>query len=68
MVIQSQDTYDSALLNIEQTAKYLCIGKTKTRELFKLNETVFVVHIGNRKYAHKKLLDEWLNKQARMRC
>lgn len=48
------------LLNVEETAAYLNIGKTKMREIMKENEKVFIVWIGNRNYAHKALLDKWL--------
>lgn len=48
------------LLNVEETAAYLNIGKTKMREIMKGNEKVFIVRIGNRNYAHKALLDKWL--------
>ncbi len=44
------------LLNVEETAAYLNIGKTKTREIMKENEKIFVVRIGNRNYAHKNPL------------
>lgn len=54
------------LLNVEETAAYLNIGKTKTRELMKENQKVFVVKIGNRSYAHKELLDKWLLAQVRI--
>lgn len=54
------------LLNVEETAAYLNIGKTKTRELMKDNQKVFVVKIGNRSYAHKELLDKWLLAQVRI--
>ena len=53
------------LLNVEETAEYLNIGKTKTRQLMKENEKVFVVKIGNRSYAHKILLDKWLIAQIK---
>lgn len=56
---------DKALLNVEETAAYLNIGKTKTRELMKANEGKFVVKIGNRSYAHKMLLDKWLLAQIK---
>ena len=56
---------DKALLNVEETAAYLNIGKTKTRELMKANEKNFVVRIGNRSYAHKILLDKWLLAQIK---
>lgn len=54
------------LLNVEETAAYLNIGKTKTRELMKENQKVFVVKIGNRSYAHRELLDKWLLAQVRI--
>lgn len=54
------------LLNIEETALYLNIGKTKVRELMKINQNVFVVKIGNRSYAHKELLDKWLLAQVKI--
>ena len=33
------------LLNVEETAAYLNIGKTKTREIMKDNEKIFVVEL-----------------------
>lgn len=36
---------NKALMNVEETAKYLNIGKTKARELMKVNKNVFVVKI-----------------------
>lgn len=56
---------EKILLNVQETASYLNIGKTKARELMKENERVFVVKIGNRKYSHKILLDKWLISQIR---
>ncbi len=56
---------EKALLNVEETAAYLNLGKTKTRQIMKDNEKVFVVRIGNRSYAHKILLDKWLLSQIR---
>lgn len=44
---------------------YLNLGMTKTRELMRENEKIFVVRIGNRNYAHKLLLDKWLLAQVR---
>lgn len=57
---------EKILFNIEETAQYLNLGKTKTREIMKENEKVFVVKIGNRKYAHKLLLDKWLLAQVKL--
>ena len=56
---------EKILLNVEDTAKYLNLGKTKTRELMKENSNVFVVRIGNRSYAHKLLLDKCLLAQVK---
>lgn len=57
---------EKVLYNIEETASYLNLGKTKTRELFKKYEHVFVVRIGNRYYAHRGLLDKWLLAQIKL--
>ena len=57
---------ESVLLNVKETADYLNIGKTKTRELMKNNQSIFVVKIGNRCYAHKELLDKWLLAQVKL--
>lgn len=34
---------EKILLNVEETAEYLNLGKTKTRQLMKENEKIFVV-------------------------
>lgn len=56
---------EKILLNIEETALYLGIGKTKCREFLKEHEHEFVIRIGNRIYANKPLLNEWINKQSK---
>lgn len=43
----------------------LNIGITKTREVMKENEQIFIIKIGNRSYAHKLLLDKWLMAQVK---
>ena len=50
---------NSMLLNVAETAEYLNLGLTKTRELMKNNDKQFVVKIGNRKYAQRQILDKW---------
>ena len=57
---------EQMLLNVKETANYLNIGLTKTREVMKENSKVFVVKIGNRSYSHKLLLDKWLLAQVKM--
>ncbi len=55
---------EKILLSVEETADHLNLGKTKTRQLMKACDKVFVVHIGNRSYAHKGFLDRWLKGQV----
>ncbi len=43
--------------------EYMGIRKTKARELLHNPANGFTVRIGNRLYAHKGKLDEWLLKQ-----
>lgn len=57
---------DKVLLTLSETAVYLGLGKTKTRELFKQYDQSFVAEVGNRKYAHKDKLDAWLLGQVKM--
>ena len=59
------DLQDKALLNLEETAQYLNIGKTKAREILKSKNSTFTVRIGNRLYANKKLLDSFLERAAK---
>lgn len=58
--IKMEVEVEKVLLNVQEMASYLNIGKTKTRQLMKENNQIFVVKIGNRSYAHKMLLDKWL--------
>lgn len=51
---------DKALLNVDEFCAYLGIGQTKARELLHTPRIGFVVRIGNRLYAHRRKLDEWL--------
>ena len=57
---------EKILLTVEETSQYLNIGKTKTRELMKQYDKQWVVHIGNRSYAHRDLLNKWLLAQVRL--
>ena len=56
---------EKILLTVADTAEYLNLGKTKTREFMKLHEKAFVIKIGNRSYTHKDLLDKWLMAEIR---
>lgn len=55
---------DAVLLTVADTAKYLNLGQTKTRELMNQYRTKFVVQVGRTKYVHKDLLDKWLLAQV----
>lgn len=52
-----------ALLNIKEFCDYLGIGQTKARELLR-GRNGFGVQIGNRWYANKNKLDEWIDRQS----
>lgn len=54
---------DKGLLTLDSFCEYLAIGKTKARELLHNPANGFTVRIGNRLYAHKGKVDEWLLKQ-----
>lgn len=56
---------EKALLNIDEFCEYVGIGKTKAREVLKRSDSPFTIRIGNRLYANKKLLDEYLDKCAK---
>lgn len=51
------------LLNIQELCEYLGIGQTKARELLK-GYNGFGIQIGNRWYANKKKLDEWISSET----
>ena len=51
------------LLNIQEVCDYLGIGKTKARELLR-GYNGFGVQIGNRWYANKKKLDDWIDNET----
>ena len=51
---------EKVLLTVKETAEYLNMGLTKTREIMKTYQDVFVVMVGKKKYVHKALLDKWL--------
>lgn len=52
-----------ALLSVKEMCIYLSIGQTKCRELLADPANGFTIRIGNRLYAHRKNLDDWLNSQ-----
>ena len=61
-MMESQQN-ERGLLNLEAFCEYMGIKKTKARELLHDPANGFTVRIGNRLYAHKGKLDEWLLQQ-----
>lgn len=55
---------EKALLNLDEFCSYLGIGKTKARELMKHPHNSFTIKIGNRFYANKKKLDQWIDRNT----
>lgn len=56
---------EKALLSVAELVDYTGWGKTKIREILKRPDSPFTVRMGNRLYANKKLLDEYLEKSAK---
>ena len=54
---------DKGLLSVKEMCAYLSIGQAKCRELLADPANGFTVRIGNRLYAHRKMLDKWLENQ-----
>lgn len=65
--INCKSTNKKALLNLKEFCYYLGIGQTKAREILNDPANCFTVRIGNRLYAHKGKLDEWLDLVAETR-
>ena len=51
------------LLTVKEFCDYLGIGQTNARELLR-GYNGFGVQIGNRWYANKRKLDEWIDRQS----
>ena len=61
--MKEDTTETKALLNVKELCTYLGIGQTKARELLSDPANGFTVRIGNRLYAHKAKLEQWLLSQ-----
>lgn len=62
-MLETKTTQEKILLNIKEFCDYLGIGQTKARELLR-GRNGFGVQIGNRWYANKRKLDEWINRRS----
>lgn len=49
------------LITLKEMCEYLSIGETEARAILKHESCKFRVRIGNRLYANKPLLDEWID-------
>lgn len=61
--VQVYDEKKKGLLTLKQVQEYLAIGETKARKLVR-GHNGFGVQIGNRWYANKKKLDEWIDRNT----
>lgn len=59
-----ESNVNKKLLSLKETCDYLGIGQTKCRELLR-GRNGFGVQIGNRWYANKTELDNWLKLQTK---
>lgn len=57
------DNTEQRLFSIKELCIYLGIGQTKARELLR-GRNGFGVRIGNRWYADKKKLDDWIERTS----
>ena len=60
-ITQQNNMNEKVLLNVKEFCEYLGIGQTKGRELLKTPKNMFTVRIGNRLYANKRKLDQWID-------
>lgn len=56
---------EKALLTLKEVSNYLSASESTVRRLLKRKDTKFTIRIGNRLYANKKLLDEYLERCAK---
>lgn len=63
--LQRQEPFaNKALLTIKEMAEYLNICETQARQILQRPYNPFLVKIGNRYYANKKLLDKWIDQNS----
>lgn len=60
---RQMDQIEKQIISIKELCSYLGIGQTKARELVR-GRYGFGVQIGNRWYANKKKLDDWIEKNS----
>lgn len=55
---------EKALMTLKEFCAYLNISDKKGRELLTRTSNTFMFRIGNRLYANKRLVDEWLSRNS----
>ena len=55
---------EKKLLTLKELCEYLGIGESKARELLHGEGMSFRVYIGNRLYANKTKVDEWIDNNS----
>jgi len=63
MELKKDKRLEKQLLTIKEVCDYLGIGQTKARELVR-GRNGFGFRIGNRWYANKKKLDDWMDRNS----
>lgn len=58
---QQEPFSNKALLTLKEMAIYLNISETQARQILHKPYNPFLVRLGNRYYANKKLLDKWID-------
>lgn len=49
------------LITLKEMCEYLSIGETEARSILRQEHCIFRVRLGNRLYANKTLLDDWID-------
>jgi excisionase family DNA binding protein len=65
-MVEEKKITEKALLTVEEVQNYLGLGETTVRQMLRNKRKYgFGLRIGNRLYANKKQLDQWLDEQCR---
>ena len=64
-LLKRQEPYSNkALLTLKEMAVYLNISEAQARQILHRPYNPFLVRVGKRYYANKKLLDKWLDQNS----
>ena len=56
---------EKILLNVQEVCQYTGFGESKVRQILNRKDSTFTIRLGNKLYANKKLLEQWLEKCAK---